>query len=329
MSFPASPSNGQLATVNNITYVYSSASNSWTRSVSSNVTVGGFLAATSVKSDTYQYANGSPVATTIALAAGSGSGTATLGSTLTLTGGTGVTTSASGSAFTITNSGVTGLSSSGIGNITVSASTGAVTLALPATGPGATSAGSASVIPVITTDAYGRVTALTTVSPTFASVTKSGTTGTGDIGQSNNTFGTVYATTFSGVSTTAKYADLAEVYVSDKNYEPGTVVVFGGPAEITSTRTTHDTRVAGVISTNPAYLMNSEAVGLPVAFTGRVPCKVRGPVSKGDVLVSSAYPEYAERLTAPLYNPGCILGKSLGEVAANEFATIEVVVGRF
>jgi hypothetical protein len=137
------------------------------------------------------------------------------------------------------------------------------------------------------------------------------------------------ATNFIGTASSAKYADLAEVYTSDQKYEPGTVVVFGGSAEITATTKTHDTRVAGVISTNPAYLMNSEAEGLPVAFTGRVPCKVRGPVSKGDVLVTSAYAQYAERMHDTLYRPGCVLGKALGEVADNEFATIEVVVGRF
>jgi hypothetical protein len=141
--------------------------------------------------------------------------------------------------------------------------------------------------------------------------------------------GNLTATNFLGTASSAKYADLAEIYTSDKNYEPGTVVVFGGTAEITATKITHDTRVAGVISTNPAYLMNSEASGLPVAFTGRVPCKVLGPVAKGDVLVTSAYPEYAERMTNTLYQPGCILGKSLNDVAENVFATIEVVVGRF
>jgi hypothetical protein len=144
-----------------------------------------------------------------------------------------------------------------------------------------------------------------------------------------DTGGNLTATNFLGVASSAKYADLAEIYTADKNYEPGTVVIFGGTEEITATKITHDTRVAGVISTNPAYLMNSEATGLPVAFTGRVPCKVRGPVTKGDVLVTSAYPEYAEKMTNTLYRPGCILGKSLSDVAENVFATVEVVVGRF
>jgi len=141
--------------------------------------------------------------------------------------------------------------------------------------------------------------------------------------------GNLTATNFIGVASSAKYADLAEIYESDTAYEPGTVVVFGGAKEITATTKTHDTRVAGVISTDPAYLMNSEATGLPVAFTGRVPCKVHGPVSKGDVLVASAHKGYAERMHDTLYRPGCILGKALGEAAENEFTTIEVVVGRF
>lgn len=141
--------------------------------------------------------------------------------------------------------------------------------------------------------------------------------------------GNLTATNFIGVASSAKYADLAEIYASDKQYEPSTVVIFGGKSEVTTTKKTHDTRVAGVVSTNPAYLMNSEAVGVPVAFTGRVPCKVLGPVSKGDLLVTSAHEGYAEKMTDILYKPGCILGKALGEVEDKQFSTIEVVVGRF
>jgi hypothetical protein len=137
------------------------------------------------------------------------------------------------------------------------------------------------------------------------------------------------AANFIGVASSAKYADLAEIYTSDSAYEAGTVVVFGGEEEITATNLSHDTRVAGVISTNPAYLMNSEAVGLPVAFTGRVPCKVVGIVNKGDILVTSGIPGVAQRMESALYKPGCIIGKALGENRTNNIATIEVVVGRF
>jgi len=96
--------------------------------------------------------------------------------------------------------------------------------------------------------------------------------------------------TFFGVSTQAKYADLAENYVADEVYPAGTVVVFGGSKEITTTTHLADHRVAGVISTNPAHLMNGQLQGdtvLPVALRGRVPVQVVGPVAKGDLLVTS------------------------------------------
>jgi hypothetical protein len=97
----------------------------------------------------------------------------------------------------------------------------------------------------------------------------------------------------SATATSALYADLAELYAADTNYEAGTVVIFGGDAEVTQSTEEHDTRVAGIISTDPAYLMNTGMpVGTyhPVALTGRVPCRVQGPVTKGQVLVTSNVP---------------------------------------
>ena len=273
--------------------------------------------------------------------------------------GTGISVSASTGGVTITNGGVTGLSSSGAGNLTVSASIGAVTVALPTSGPGAATVGSSTAIPVITTDAYGRIGSTSTaavVAPagtltgstlasgvtassltsvgTLTGLTVSGTiaastNNTINIGASGQTFATVYATTFSGVSTTAKYADLAERYTSDANYEPGTVVVFGGDKEITISTESHDTAVAGVISTDPAYLMNSEIDGLPVALTGRVPCRVYGPVRKGQLLVTSNIPGVAQAIDNSKFLPGCIIGKALEAINTNNIETIEVVVGRF
>jgi len=135
--------------------------------------------------------------------------------------------------------------------------------------------------------------------------------------------------TFYGVSQQAKYADLAENYISDAEYSAGTVVVFGGDNEITTTIMTHDTRVAGVISTNPGYLMNAMSVGLPVAFTGRVPCMVQGPVDKGTLLVTSNIAGVARQIDMQEYKPGCVLGKSLETITDSSIKTIEVVVGRF
>lgn len=334
--------------------------------------------------------------------------------------------------------------SSGAGNLTISG-TG---INLTAVGPGAVTTGSSTAIPVITTDAYGRISAIstsavsttislagtsgtgsvagggtltfastngitatasgstitisspqdlqTTASPTFANVTVAniiintgakrngrnivtnysgntapatplagdewfrGNTGVlykyvfDNVTSTNNWIdissalynantaavantialrdsgGNLTATNFLGIASSAKYADLAEMYTADDAYGPATVVVFGGDAEITVTTESHDPRVAGVISTNPAYLMNSELPnGLPVAFTGRVPCLVQGPVNKGDLLVTSATPGVAQRLDNSLFRPGCVVGKSLGTIQNDEVATVEVAVGRY
>lgn len=158
---------------------------------------------------------------------------------------------------------------------------------------------------------------------TVQNIQNGGANGTGNIGTAGNYFNTAFIK-----ATSAQYADLAEVYESDDEYAPGTVVVFGGNKEVTVTDQSHDTRVAGVISTAPAFIMNANGAGQPVAFTGRVPCRVQGPVSKGDVLVTSAIRGVAQRINQP-YQPGCVLGKSLGDISDNSVKTIEVVVGRF
>ena len=131
-----------------------------------------------------------------------------------------------------------------------------------------------------------------------------------------------------GKSTQALYADLAENYASDNHYKPGTVLVFGGVEEVTQSTTSHDPAIAGVVSTNPAYLMNSGQTGVSVALTGRVPCRVLGPINKGDRVVSSDIPGVAECLNLSKYQPGCILGKSLETIEHDEIKIIEVVVGR-
>ena len=101
--------------------------------------------------------------------------------------------------------------------------------------------------------------------------------------------GNFSAGTITATATSARYADLAENYEADVEYEAGTVVKFGGEKEITATDSEGDSAVVGVISTDPAHLMNADCGGiaLPVALAGRVPCKVIGPVAKGDLMVSA------------------------------------------
>jgi hypothetical protein len=133
--------------------------------------------------------------------------------------------------------------------------------------------------------------------------------------------------TFYGVSTQAKYADLAENYQADKAYPAGTVVMFGGDAEVTQADV--DTRaVAGVVSTNPAHLMNGGLTGtnvVPVALQGRAPCMVIGPVRKGDMMVSAGF-GYAKSSENP--QMGQVIGKALCDFPSATKAVIEIVVGR-
>ena len=136
--------------------------------------------------------------------------------------------------------------------------------------------------------------------------------------------GNFSAGTITATATSARYADLAENYEADAEYEAGTVVKFGGEKEITATDSESDSAVVGVISTDPAHLMNADCPGiaLPVALAGRVPCKVNGPVAKGDLLVS-AQGGMAKADNAA--QAGHIIGKA---ISANEDGegVIEVLV---
>jgi hypothetical protein len=142
----------------------------------------------------------------------------------------------------------------------------------------------------------------------------------------NPSTGNLQANVFTGVSTTAKYADLAENYTADRNYEPGTVLEFGGVAEVTIAED-ESVRVAGIVSTNPAHLMNSHLDGVhvvAVGLIGRVPCKVRGVINKGDMLISAGN-GYARPQQDPII--GTVIGKALENFNGGE-GVIEVVVGR-
>lgn len=97
--------------------------------------------------------------------------------------------------------------------------------------------------------------------------------------------GNVKATLFIGTATSANYADLAEKYLPDTEYTPGTVVMVGGEKEVTATQSNEDVAI-GVISENPAFMMNQNLEGgVYVALKGRVPVKTVDNVQKGDILI--------------------------------------------
>ena len=158
----------------------------------------------------------------------------------------------------------------------------------------------------------------------FASVSNSSAPLKGSSALSYNAATNVLNTT----ATSATYADLAERYAADKFYSIGSVVVIGGDAEITSTNKHGDTRVAGIISQNPAYMMNADAgddrTHPYVALRGRVLCKVTGLINKGDLLVSSTFPEHAEAFK-PGDDPNAVVGKAL-EDHIGYSSMIEVLV---
>jgi hypothetical protein len=394
MSFPISPTNGQLATVNGIVYSYDSASFSWTRTASAlsgvadlivtnnaNLTniyssVGNFtgnLIAAGIVGTTYygqinlgttgvnlNRASGSQTLTGVAIADTAGTATNAINTQVTsnISSGTAYVTfvnATSGNAAQNINTSLTYNPNSGnlraYGVLTDTGVYWAGNGAAFSSSPGGTTGqiqfnnastfSGANIIFNSTNGNLAITSTTTSTSTTTGALVVAGGVGisgnlftsgwivptannTQNLGSSTSWWGTIF-----GVSQQARYADLAENYTADQDYAPGTVVVFGGEKEVTTTTITHDTRVAGVISTNPGYLMNAASSGLPVAFTGRVPCQVQGPVSKGTVLVTSNTSGVAEAINFSMFRPGCVLGKSLEDITNNEIKTIEVVVGRF
>ena len=123
----------------------------------------------------------------------------------------------------------------------------------------------------------------------------------------------------------ATYADLAEYYEADQHYSPGTVLAFGGDKEVTLAED-GTARIAGVVSTNPAYAMNANCKGIAtlVALQGRVPTKVCGVIHKGDMMISAGN-GYARSGNNP--QMGTVIGKSLENFSGTE-GVIEIAIGR-
>ena len=266
----------------------------------------------------------------------------------------GLTVNTSG-VFTTTLQAAGGIQSTPIGNVAGQASTGSFTT-ITATGNITASAltinnsatigttlgvtGAGIIYGGLQNSALGNVTAIPTANITSLTVTTGQAyfnsnvntnnimpfgNANANIGSSALQFNTIFAK-----ATSAQYADLAEYYSSDDIYPGGTVVDFGGSAEVTLSTKDMSTRIAGVISTNPAYLMNSAYDGggkvVALALQGRVPCLVTGNGSKGDMMVSAgngvARSEDSPRI-------GSVLGKSLEDFNfGSSLGVIEISVGR-
>lgn len=188
----------------------------------------------------------------------------------------------------------------------------------------------------LTTAAQPNITSVGTL--TSLTVTGNTTSGNVSVGSgavtlgslttgANTTAGTITGnfTLTTGSRLNATYADLAEYYEADAQYEPGTVLEFGGEKEVTLAEDGTN-RVAGVVSTNPAYAMNSQCPGHAVALAlqGRVPVKVRGKIRKGDMMISGGN-GYARPSNSPML--GSVIGKALENFDGTE-GVIEIAIGR-
>jgi hypothetical protein len=165
---------------------------------------------------------------------------------------------------------------------------------------------------------------------TSANITASGFVQTANLTTgANTTAGTITGTwTLSAGSTlSATYADLGERYRSDSNYEPGTVVAIGGTSEVTIATQDTATAIAGVVSTEPAYILNSMAQdSVIVALAGRVPTRVVGTINKGDILTISNIAGVATATSQPQY--GTIIGRALESYNSEIVGSIEIKVDR-
>jgi hypothetical protein len=235
--------------------------------------------------------------------------------------GTSVSVSGTVTGASVVGGVITGTSTSVSGTTTAASVVGGVI-----TGSSVSATGNITGGNIISSGSGGNITGANVVNATTintSQIINSGANGVGNIGSSTTYFNTVFAK-----ATSAQYADLAEKYTADAEYAPGTVVVFGGNQEVTVNATDSDRRVAGVVSTNPSYIMNAglEATYVAtVALTGRVPTFVIGPVRKGDLMVAAglgrARAEQDPRV-------GTVIGKALENFNGAE-GTIEVAVGRF
>ena len=294
--------------------------------------VSGNVNAGSLYSDNYKFANGAAfVSTTLAntaeITANISSGN-DVGMSLVATG---VTASAYGNVtyhptFTTDSKGRISLAGNTRNYINLSGTTGTGTVDNQGTLTFASSNGVTANISSSTVTISTSQDLRTSATPTFAGITTSdaivpNANATVNLGSTSAWFNNIY-----GVSSQAKYADLAEKYTSDTEYASGTVLVFGGSEEVTTTTEFADTRVAGAVTTDPAYLMNAELVGVGVALRGRVPVNVVGKVTKGDLLVTSTTPGHAVSVgNDKTYGPS-VFAKSLSDKDDDGAGQIEAVI---
>jgi hypothetical protein len=219
------------------------------------------------------------------------------------------------------------------GGVEIISATGGAAASTPVTLTGQFTLGASSTLVASSATTAGSATTATTATQADSLLWNSAyrsaaSTATANTIVARDASADIYANLFQGTATAARYQDLAEFYRADADYDPGTVLIFGGDSEVTVSNTLSDTRLAGVVTTDPGFIMGKDMEGVRacIALQGRVPCKVVGRVKKGEMLTTSAVAGHATRALDPKI--GTIIGKALEDKDYSEAGVIEVAVGR-
>jgi hypothetical protein len=118
----------------------------------------------------------------------------------------------------------------------------------------------------------------------------------------------------------------------DAEIPQNSIVVFGGDRDIELSLISHDPRVAGVSidqSADPEVTLTGFSFFAceTYAVIGRVGVQVKGPISKGDCIVTSDIPGVGQKLNPSQYVHGCILGKAIDSIVDESVQIIQVAVG--
>lgn len=219
------------------------------------------------------------------------------------------------------------------GGVEIISATGGAAASTPVTLTGQFTLGASSTLVASSATTAGSATTATTATQADSllwnsSYRSAASTATANTIVARDASADIYANLFQGTATAARYQDLAEFYRADADYDPGTVLIFGGDSEVTVSKMLSDTRLAGVVTTDPGFIMGKDMEGVRacIALQGRVPCKVVGRVKKGEMLTTSAVAGHATRALDPKI--GTIIGKALEDKDYSEAGVIEVAVGR-
>ena len=132
------------------------------------------------------------------------------------------------------------------------------------------------------------------------------------------------------VATGAQYSDVAERYAIDQTADKGSIVALGGSKEITLAAGEEGGNFFGVISSQPAYMMNAGAGNDDthpyVACVGRVPILVKGLATKGQAIVLSDERGVGKAVPKENVNPHKVVGRALADKNTTGTGLVECVV---